>query len=273
MSTGTNAFDIGFIGVGSVGASVVNAVSRVGSRIVVADKNIERAEEIATKIGATVADAKTVVQSSKYIFIGVTGDDMEDLMSDVSAIFNTRTDTFVIVSMVSGFSVEYITYMLGRPYPVIRLVPSPACKIGSGIILYSVSEEVHQDDVANLLEYMKFSGYLHEVSEKQIDGVSAIATCGPVIAYMLLDVLSDTGAFLGMNKKQALQYSYEMLIGSARMVEATDESPGVLKDEICRIGEAPTEVLRKLYEGRFNSAVMEAVIAGYEAIKKNNRAY
>ena len=55
-----------------------------------------------------------------------------------------------------------------------------------------------------------------------------------------------------------------MAVGSAKLILESGKHPGQLKDEVCSPGGTTIQGVRKLEEGGFRAAVMNAVIAAYE---------
>lgn len=265
-------YDIGFIGVGKMGSALVNAANRSGAKIIVSDRDKGKTSTISEEISVAVGDNKTVVQNSRFIFLCVKPVDVEPVMRELSTVFNTKKDPFVLVSMAEGISIEYILSLMGRPYSIIRMMPNSSCRVGSGIILYACSDEVQKHNVEAFTEYMSFAGYLHEVKESEIDTASAITTHGATLAYTLVDAIADAGVHMGMTKKEALQYTYEMLIGAARMLELSDKTPNSLREELCTPSGASIEAVRILHKNGFTSAVMEAMLKSHEVIKGLNKS-
>ncbi len=267
-------YDVGIIGMGRMGSALANAIGRTGASMAIADRNIDKANSVAEKLDSVeILDVNTLVKKSKFIFIAVKPEDIEEILHNISAGLNVRKEPFVVVSIVAGATIEYITGLLGRPYPVIRVMPSSSCKVGSGTILYSCSEDVTMYDKNAFVEYMTFTGYLHQISESSMEPATAIAGCGQVIAYMMMEALADAGVLIGMTRKEAVQYSYEMLIGAARMVEATDKTPSMLKDDECTPGGVSVEVVRKLHEKGFSTAVIEGVFTAHSKITSTRETH
>ena len=64
-----------------------------------------------------------------------------------------RTVPPVLVSMAAGTTIAAITAALGGNYPVIRIMPNTPAAIGEGMILYTVSEDVTEEDEQDFLRH------------------------------------------------------------------------------------------------------------------------
>ena len=61
-----------------------------------------------------------------------------------------------------------------------------------------------------------------------------------------------------------MEFTAQMVVGSAKLILESGRHPGELKDAVCSPGGTTIQGVRKLEEGGFRAAVMNAVIAAYE---------
>ena len=81
--------------------------------------------------------------------------------------------------MAAGLSLNAICNMAGGNYPAIRIMPNTPVFVGKGMILYSSTNGVSEQEIFNFSEALKFAGKLDAIEEKLIDAAGSLSGCGP----------------------------------------------------------------------------------------------
>ena len=98
-----------------------------------------------------------------------------------------------------------------------------------------------------------------------MDAGSAVAGCGPAFVDLFVEALADGGVACGLPRTQALEFAAQMVFGSALLLLQSGQHPGQLKDAVCSPGGTTIQGVRALEQAGFRGAVMDAVIAAWEA--------
>lgn len=256
---------IGFIGTGNMGGALARAASKkADNALLLANRHPEKAQKLIDEIGGELADNSRAAAEAKYIFLGVKPQMVADMLSSIKTTLAERESRFVLVSMAAGTTIEKIRTLLGADYPVIRIMPNTPAAIGEGMILYACSENVEAEEEAEFVSAMSECGRFSKLAEHLIDAGSSVSGCGPAFVDLFIEALADGGVACGLPRKQALEFAAQMVAGSAKLVLESGKHPGQLKDEVCSPGGTTIQGVRKLEEGGFRAAVMNAVIAAYE---------
>ena len=197
-----------------------------------------------------------------YIFLGVKPQMMAGLLSEIAPVLAERRDSFVLVTMAAGLTMERIAAMAGGDYPVIRIMPNTPCAVGAGVVLYDANERVSEAALEKFTAGMAGAGLLDRLEERLIDAGSAVAGCGPAFLCLFLEGLADGGVACGLPRQKALRYAAQMAAGTAQM--AANQHPGAMKDAVCSPGGSTIAGVRALERAGLRSAAMEAVIAALE---------
>ncbi|MCI9578650.1 MAG: pyrroline-5-carboxylate reductase [Oscillibacter sp.] len=257
---------LGFIGVGNMGGALVRAARRrlEGAQLLLANRTEAKAAALATELGASLSNNRTIAGNADYIFLGVKPQMMGDLLAEIAPVLAAREDRFILVSMAAGLSIADIQGMAGGDYPVLRIMPNTPCSIGEGMILHTPGPGVTEEEVRVFLEAMAGAGRFAPIPEKLMDAGSAVAGCGPAFADLFLEALADGGVACGLPRAQALEFAAQMMLGAARLALESGKHPGELKDAVCSPGGSTIQGVRRLEEAGFRGAVMDAVIAACE---------
>ena len=151
-------------------------------RMLIADKDEEKAKKLAGELSCDTGSGTDAASECEFVFLGVKPQFLKGLLDEIGGALAKRTDRFVLVSMAAGVTTESIFEMLGREYPIIRIMPNTPCKSGEGMILYSPAGGATDGDVEGFLSMMAAAGRFDRLPERLIDAGCAISGCGPAVA-------------------------------------------------------------------------------------------
>ncbi len=253
---------IGFIGTGNMGYALLRAAAkREKNEIFVYDKDENKAKDIAASTGTSYADARAIAGECDYVFLGVKPNIIPYVISEIKDHIGEST---TLVSMAAGIKIESIEKMLGTSdASIIRIMPNLAVSIGAGTVLWCTNTP-GSEKAGGFIDAMSEAGAFAKIDETKIDAGSAVSGCGPAFAYMFIDAMADGGVACGLTRKEALEYTTQVLIGAARMVQQTERHPDELKDEVCSPGGSTIAGVLTLEEGAFRGTVSSAVKASYK---------
>ncbi len=254
----------GFIGAGNMGGALAVALSKKTSDIALADVDVKKAQTLAEEIGGKVESNEQIAKSAKYIILAVKPQFMADMLDGISDILRDRNDDFVLVSIAAGVSISKVQTMAKGEYKVIRIMPNTPAFLGEGMMLFTLSEDVSENEKNEFLEAMQNAGVWDELPEKLIDAGCALSGCGPAFVYMMIEALADGAVDCGLPRDKALKFASQTVKGSAMMVQQTGKHPGLLKDEVCSPGGSTIEGVKSLEKSAFRGAVMKAVTKAYK---------
>ena len=261
-------YNAGFIGTGNMGGALATAACKRSTDVLLADRDVAKAQELADKCGCAVGDTSAVAQQCRYIFLGVKPQILSAVLSDLKPVLAAREDRFVLVSMAAGVTIERITALLDEEYPIIRIMPNTPAAIGEGMILYTANAAVTPAEEADFVELMKAAGEFDRLPEALIDAGSALSGCGPAFVYLFIEALADGAVECGLPRDKALRYAAQTVSGAAQMVLTDGRHPGELKDAVCSPGGSTIVGVHALEDGAFRGAVMGVVQAAFDRTKE-----
>lgn len=255
----------GFIGTGNMAGALIEAAAKSGGiEFLFANRSPEKAEKYAKLTGGRVCSNKEAAAEADIIWLGVKPQGIEGVMEELRPVLEARKDRFVLVSMLGGVTVDRIRQLAGDSYPIIRIMPNTPVSIGEGVVLYCCSKEVSDEDKKEFLAAMEHAGLVTELDEGLMAAGTALTGCGPAFVDVFIQALADGAVACGIPRAAATRMAARMVSGSADLVLKSGKSPEVLKDEVCSPGGSTIQGVRRLEEGAFRAAVINAVIGAYE---------
>ena len=263
-------YTFGFIGCGNMGGALARSVAATvtGENLLLCDACAEKAELLASELGAESTTVDAVIGKSDYLFLGVKPQSLSALFEGLKPMIDARQTPPVLISMAAGISLATIGEYAGAELPTIRIMPNLPVAVGEGMILYTTNQYVSDEMLAVFCNALSAAGRLDRIDEEKIDAASALSGCGPAFVYLFAEALADGAVACGLSREKALLYASQTLAGAAKMLLTTGEHPATLKDAVCSPGGSTIEGVKALEEGAFRATTMQAVMASYEKTLK-----
>lgn len=256
---------IGFIGCGNMGGALAKAVAKSQNyEIFLADSFSPKMEELSEQIGGKKSDVCEIVNTCKYIFLGVKPQGMAQLLESIADILKSRQDRFILVTMAAGIKIEKINTMLGTKLPTIRIMPNTPVSVGEGMILYSKCKAITDCEEKEFCEILEFAGKLDKLPEDLIDAGCAISGCGPAFVYTFLESLQKAGVNCGLSEEKALLYAAQTLKGASELLLQSNESPNDLRVKVCSPKGSTIEGVEVLLNSDFEKIIDKTVNASFK---------
>jgi pyrroline-5-carboxylate reductase len=255
---------IAFIGTGNMGGALARAAAKspLCEKLFLSNRSPEKARKLAEELGAEPTDNRGAAAQAEILFLGVKPQGLERMVEGIRDVLEAR-ERCVVVSMAAGWTIAELEKLLGG-LPVVRILPNIPVAVGEGVTLLCASSRVTEEEKNTVKELLAPSGMVAELQEEQIEAASGVTGCGPAFAAMFIDALADGAVACGLPRREAIAFAAQMLAGTARTLLQSGEHPDALRDRVCSPGGSTIQGVRKLEEGAFRAAVMDAVIATYE---------
>ncbi|MCR4719149.1 MAG: pyrroline-5-carboxylate reductase [Firmicutes bacterium] len=261
---------VGFIGCGNMGGALIKAAATsIDTKdIFIYDCCREKADALENSLGVISSEEDKIITDAKYIFLGVKPQVLKKAIGEIKDTLKCRKEGFVIVSMAAGVKISTIISLFGFDLPVIRIMPNTPVSVGEGMILYTASNLVSEEQKGEFLKILSNAGKLDYLPENLIDAGCALSGCGPAFVDLFTEALSDAGVKCGLPRDKALLYAAQTLLGASKLIMETNSHPAVLKDAVCSPGGSTIAGVHALEANGFRGDVMNAVCAAFEKTKE-----
>ncbi len=259
-------YKFGFLGCGNMGSALAGALCKklCPHLIAVCDKDIEKAKAVSLNLGCAQVELKDATLKSEYIFIAVKPQGLSALIDEIKPYLEERSTTPVFVTMCAAVSIEKLLSYLGKPYPVIRIMPNTPVLVGAGMTLYTANSLVKKEELSVFADALEYSGALSYIEEKDFDSESIISGCGPAYVYMFIDALAKAAIELGVPKDRATEYAKRTAFGASQLALLSDKDLETLKMNVCSPGGTTIEGVRSLEGDGLEKSVANAAKASYK---------
>ncbi len=255
-------YKLGFIGCGNMGSALVRAAVKTldGNQIAVYDRHEEKINRLRADCSVVEENAETIAKTAQFVVVGVKPQAMETALAPLAKILQSRDDV-TVVTMAAGVSIDAVQAMVGKPLPVIRIMPNTPVTVGAGMVLYSV-RNVTDEALSLFQRYFSQAGVLEKIPETQIDAGCALSGSGPAFAYAFAEGLIRGATECGVPEEKAAFYAAQTLKGAAEMLLAFGD-PVTLRRAVCSPNGTTLAGVKALEDGEFWDTTKAAVVAAY----------
>ena len=252
---------IGFIGAGQMASAIAAGVAAKQEGLLFAfdpnEKAIQRMRHIVEETGCqfVIADNnQQIVDRCDFVFIAVKPQSLEKALSDVDG---SRSNA-VFVSVVAGISTQKLIEKMATN-KIIRTMPNTPCLVGQGAIAIASSENLPSSVSTTVIELMSSVGNVEVVPEHMMDAVTGLSGSGPAYVYLMAEAMIAGGVKCGLSSETSTKLALQTILGAARMMVETEDSPSVLRERVSSPGGTTVCGLETLEKGRFSVCIMQAI--------------
>ena len=261
---------LSFIGCGNMGTAMLKGILAKGlvdkSDIMIAEVASEALKATCDSLGvAGTLDSKEAAKHGDIIVLTVKPQGYEDVIKNIKDDVN---ESQIIVTVAPGKTLAWVAETFGKPMKIIRTMPNTPALVQAGMTGMCANDKVSAEDLKSVVTLFEGFGSVGIVSESLMDVVTAVSGSSPAYVFMLIEAMANTATQEGMPPKQAKQFAAQAVLGSARMVLETEESPADLKEKVCSPGGTTIEAVRVLEENEMQKSIAEAMKACIDKSKK-----
>lgn len=261
--------DIGFIGIGNMGGGIVKGYlahdEEAKDRLFAFSRTKDRLEAFCRENKVTPCGSiEELVKKCRIIVLAVKPKDFPQVLARIAPELSPEK---AIVSIAAGITMEKMEEVLGKDAMIIRTMPNTPVLVGEGMTSLSRNANVTDQLFDKVLGIFSSLGRAEEVSEEMIHSVVGVSGSSPAYTYMYIDALARTAEKNGMEYETAIEFAAQAVLGAAKMVLETGESPEQLRTNVCSPGGTTIEAVNALYDNGFMDNVAEGFQAALEKSK------
>lgn len=261
---------IGLIGLGNMAGAMIGGLLAKGyakpEEICGSDANAAMAKKRAEEFGIHIAkDNRETAGQADYLILAVKPQFADDVIGEIR---DAVKEGQVIISIMAGKSIEWMTEKFGQGKKLVRCMPNTAAMVGEAITAFSPNENVGKEELDAVKNILESFGKAEAVPERLMDSVVGVSGSAPAYVFMLIEAMADAAVEAGMPRQQAYTFAAQAVLGSAKLMLETGKHPGELKDMVCSPAGTTIAAVRVLEEQGLRGAVMDAVAAAVKRSKE-----
>ena len=256
-------YALGLLGAGNMAEAIVRGVLRsdrlTANQIIVADPNADRRAFFSELGVAATDDNDAVAGSVDTLVLSVKPQVCGDVLAGVARSVGGNT---LVVSIMAGISSGYIQRALGGgKRRVVRTMPNTPMLVGEGMVAVARGSFATAADVMSATHLFSAAADVMEVTEDQIDAVTAVSGSGPAYFFYLVEAMTAAGVELGLTEDQAHRLATRTACGAGHMLVAGPESPQELRRRVTSPGGTTQAAIEHMAAAGLPRIVADALAA------------
>lgn len=257
---------IGFIGAGNMASAIVRGMVSGGVRggdILVYDVDTAKQVALFEECGVCMCgSAEEVIRGTEAVVLAVKPQVFPTLLPQLAPALQECEP--LVISIAAGKTIAQIEELVGGKPAVARVMPNINAKVGEAMSAYCVNAAVTAAQRELVVRVFDSVGQTAELAESLFSAYSALAGCSPAYTLLYIDALSEAGVKYGIPKALSLKIVAQAVLGTARLLQESEDHPRALADQVCSPGGTTIEGVIALQKNGFENAVLEAARASME---------
>jgi len=253
------------VGGGNMGLTF--AKSFINSKIVdhrnmlILEKSLKKAEELKKlELGTVFGEPDDYIEDSDLIILAVKPQDIQLLFKTVKPFISQQQ---VVLSIMAGVKMETIQEGLGLK-KVVRVMPNLPSQIGSGMSVFSSSEEVTRIELAMVQNLLSASGKtVYTDDETMIDAATAISGSGPAYVFYFMQGMIESAKGLGFSQSEAELLSYQTFKGAIELFNKHDYTCDEWIDKVTSKGGTTAAAFESFKSQRVKEGYQEGIESAF----------
>ncbi|WP_261806934.1 pyrroline-5-carboxylate reductase [Lapidilactobacillus luobeiensis] len=255
---------LGFIGVGHMAQAIILGLLEKetvpAADILVHSAHPQNYESFANKYGLqAIASNLAVVQQADALILAVKPQQKDSVLAPLATELAQRE--LPVFSLLSGVDLATLEALLGANVPIVRVMPNLNVRIGQGMTALAANEAAGKTAYPLAQRLFSALGTTVDLPEADFSTFVALAGSAPAFVYLFIDALAHAGVKYGLTKQQAQAIVSQMVVGSAQMVQQSDQVPWELIDAVASPGGTTIAGILALQAAGFETALTKAVDA------------
>ncbi len=262
---------IAFIGGGNMASSLIGGLLSDGypaDRIRVAEPDPEQRQALQQRFGIIVTGSnQEAAHGATGVVLAVKPQVMREVAEELEA--TLRDNHAVAISIAAGIREPDLRRWLGGDAAVVRTMPNTPSLVGSGATALYANPHVSEDQRELAEALMRAVGLVQWVDDEQLmDAVTAVSGSGPAYFFLLMELMEDAGAKLGLPRETARLLTLETALGAARMALESEDDAQTLRRKVTSPGGTTERAINTLEEGDIRALVERAIQAAAQRARE-----
>ena len=256
---------IAIIGTGNLGASIARGIlkEQLSTSLVLTKKSLNSLEEFASTQGVQcTTDNITAVRQSDVIIVAVQPAQMTEVLK---ALHSELTPSQLVISTVTGYSIEQMEEILGEEQPLVRAMPNTAIAVGQ-----SMTTLCGNHPAASMMEHalkiFNCLGTTLAISEDKMQASTVICASGIAFWMRLIRANTQGAIQLGFDAKEAHEMAVQTCFGAASLLVASGNHPESEIDKVTTPKGCTIEGLNEMEFRGLSAAMIKGMKASFDKI-------
>lgn len=255
---------IAIIGVGNLGLSIAKGIinSQSASHLYLTKRNINEISDLAEEGKVSVGtDNRAAVAAAEVVIFAVQPTHFEGILAEIKDLLNEK----VLISTITGFSIQRMEELIGVEQFIIRSMPNTAISVGASMTCLCTNNKGKEKvEVAKTI--FNQLGHSMEIPEPQMQAATVICASGVAFWMRLIRATTQGAIQLGFDAKEAQELAMHTCNGAAELLIASGNHPEQEIDRVTTPMGCTIQGLNEMEIQGLSSSLIQGIVASYNKI-------
>ena len=256
---------IHIIGGGNLGVAIAIGLSKFSpdSAVTVTRRNVQAIKFLEKQNIRVSSDNISEIGKSDIIILTVKPYQVDIVLNEILPHIKNK----IIVSAVTGLSIDTLEERTERLHSIVRIMPNIAVQFGESATCISFSEKSRKagQQICGLFSLL---GTTSLIEEKLMDGATILGACGTAYALRYIRAAMQAGIEIGFDAQTALSIASQTVKGAAQISLEEKVHPEQLIDRVTTPQGCTIVGLNEMEHQGFSSALIKGIKTSFDKINK-----
>jgi len=259
---------IGILGGGNLGSALakglIKSLAYKADEMMLSKRNVDSLDELKAIGTSITTNNLEVVRSSEIIVIAVLPQKINEVLHEIKSELKSNQ---LIISVVTGVSIQNIQAIIGTDKTVVRAMPNTAISIMQSMTCIAGSED-NQTAISQTQAIFDNVGKTIVINEDKMTSATALNACG--IAFFLRAIRAATqgGTEIDFHAEDALLMAAQTAKGAAMLLLENHSHPEEEIDKVTSPKGCTIAGLNNMEHSGFSSAFIKGITTSAEKAKE-----
>jgi pyrroline-5-carboxylate reductase len=261
---------IAIIGGGNLGVAIAEGLINSGfskpADILVTRRNIKVLQPLKEKGVQISDDNKEAVRFANLLILAVKPFQVTDILESLKDELDIKKH--LLVSVVTGYTIEHMVRATGKQLSVVRAMPNTAIAIQESMTCLA-AHEVSKEQRDNVEDIFNQLGRVVWIDEKLMDAATVLGACGTAYAMRYIRANIQGGIEIGFDAATASLIAAQTVKGAAELLLKKGTHPEQEIDKVTTPKGCTIAGLNEMEHQGFSSSLIKGIVASYDKIAKD----
>ncbi len=258
---------IAIIGTGNLGLSIAKGIlhSNGATSMYLTKRHLESLREFEHYGNVTISsDNKKAVQESDILIFAVQPGHFAKILEEIKHLL---TENHVVISTITGFSIDKMEAILGSDTYIIRSMPNTAISVGKSMTCIC-SNEAGKKRIDLAKAIFNRMGHTLEIPEERMQAATVICASGIAFWMRLIRATTQGAIQLGFDAQEARELAVHTCNGAAELLIESGNHPEQEIDRVTTPMGCTIQGLNEMEHQGLSSSLIRGMVASFEKINE-----
>ncbi len=266
--------NITIIGGGNLGGAMAQGLVKTkmipAQRIFVTRRRLEKIAYLEHQGVNTLSDNHEAAAQADIVILAVKPNTLNAILQEIKPVLEKNQP--VLVSLVTGVTLNDIQALIGQEIPLFRAMPNTAIAIQESMTCISTNNtnEAQKAAILNLFDHL---GRSVIIQDELMAAATVLGACGVAYSMRYIRAASQGGIEIGFDAQTAQLIAAQMVKGSAALLLENGNHPEQEIDKVTTPQGCTIAGLNEMEHQGFSSALIKGILSSYHKINDIREDY